>query len=98
MVFSLVCKTKTGTLPVLSTFQGQNEDQMRLFIFIALFNITNAKQISFYSKPSYYYPMWKDSNITKLSFKNYKTPIIPQMIPIEQFLQMLFTATCLKIR
>lgn len=78
MVFSLVCETKTGMLPVLSTFQGQNEDQMRLLIFIALFNITNAKRISFYSKPSYYYPMWKDSNITKLYLKTIKHQLSPK--------------------
>ena len=39
---------KTGILSVLPTFQGQCKDQMRLFNFIVLSNITNAKHISFY--------------------------------------------------
>lgn len=96
-------------LPVLPS--KSNRRIKRLFIFI-LSSITNAKRISFYSKHSYlnnhkalcvtqvsvYRPMRKDSNITKLYFKNYKRTNYPQIIPTEQFLQMLYGILCLKIR
>lgn len=56
--------------------------------------LTLQIQSTFYSKPSYYYPMWKDSNVTKLYFKNYKNTNNPQMIPIEQFLHVNYSNLC----
>lgn len=39
-------------------------------------------------KVSVYYKTCEDWNITKLYFKNYKNTNYPQMVPTEQFLQV----------
>lgn len=90
MVLPLICETvKQGYYLLYLPSKVKNEVQMRLFIFMLL---TLQTESVFHFIQNLVIIQCEDSN-TKLYFKNYRNTNDPNMVPTEQFFQMLIIVT-----